>query len=259
MLDQRFGPLRVRLPAMPEGAHDAGTRCLVVLLHGYGAPGDDLVPLAAHLAAPALSKLGVRFAFPEAPLRLSPMFDSRAWWPIDLEQLEAALAAGTHRDRTSEEPQGMSDATDALASCVDALERELKPQSLIVGGFSQGSMLACDLAARGRRIDGLIVLSGTLLAADRWRAGFSALGADRGSKSLPPLPVLQSHGTRDPLLGIAQAELLRDALVSAGCAHRWLSFAGAHEIPLSVLSATATLISDVAASAGGGKQPEGEA
>lgn len=261
MLDQRFGPLRVRLsPELPGQSPPAqDPRALVVLLHGYGASGSDLVPLASYYNAPParLSALGVRFAFPEAPLKLSPVFDSRAWWAIDLEALEAALAAGTHRDRTVEDPPGMSAATDALASCLDALERELRPRRLIVGGFSQGSMLACDLVARGRQIDGLMVLSGTLLAADRWRAGFAALSASRKSRAgaagtaQPALPVFQSHGHQDPLLGMREAELLRDSFISAGFEHRWSPFVGAHEIPPSVLSGSSQFIADLVGRAEG--------
>jgi hypothetical protein len=49
---------------------DSGVRApCVVLCHGFGAPGDDLVPLADELfrLRPALARK-VRFAFPEAPL-----------------------------------------------------------------------------------------------------------------------------------------------------------------------------------------------
>ena len=61
------------LDAMVAGS---GTGPIVVLVHGFGAPGDDLVPLADEISAPA----GTRFVFPAAPLSLGP--DSRAWWMI---------------------------------------------------------------------------------------------------------------------------------------------------------------------------------
>ena len=63
----------------------------VVLCHGFGAPGDDLVPLAEVLSAPPRT----RFFFPEAPLALpAPYGDARAWWMLDLLRLEASFAAG---------------------------------------------------------------------------------------------------------------------------------------------------------------------
>ena len=59
-----------REPGQPEGA--------VVLCHGFGAGGDDLVPLHRELCGldPRLERQ--RFIFPEAPLSLGP--GSRAWW-----------------------------------------------------------------------------------------------------------------------------------------------------------------------------------
>src|SRR5690606_1507095 len=51
---------------------------LVVLLHGYGAAGDDLVFLAEELHRRLAGR--ARFALPEAPLR-GPA-NGRAWWPM---------------------------------------------------------------------------------------------------------------------------------------------------------------------------------
>ncbi len=63
---------------------------LVVLLHGFGAPGEDLVPLFRQLNVPS----EVRFAFPAAPVdlraKLGPGYaGGRAWWMIDTAALEA--------------------------------------------------------------------------------------------------------------------------------------------------------------------------
>jgi predicted esterase len=61
------------------GPAQASITC--VLLHGFGAPGDDLLPLAEALDLP------VRFVFPAAPLELGMggfYGDSRAWWMLDL-------------------------------------------------------------------------------------------------------------------------------------------------------------------------------
>src|SRR5947207_7301835 len=62
----------------------------VVLCHGYGASGTDLVPLAQPLlaAAAAGAKKPV-LIFPAAPLDLTEqgMPGGRAWWPVDLDRL----------------------------------------------------------------------------------------------------------------------------------------------------------------------------
>src|SRR3954447_22945350 len=90
----KLGPLRARTIVKTSGTTsknaDAGP-LTVVLMHGYGAPGDDLVSMASAVEAPA----GTTFVFPEAPLALSdPMMaflgDARAWWPVDIGRYERA-------------------------------------------------------------------------------------------------------------------------------------------------------------------------
>ncbi|MBX3181750.1 MAG: phospholipase [Polyangiaceae bacterium] len=228
----RFGPLRARVTPPRPGVADRG---LVVLLHGYGAPGGDLAPLGRQLPAPP----GVRFAFPEAPLELMPGYDARAWWPIDVAALEAALSAGTHRDRGLEDPPELPQVAAALEAFLDALTAELglTQAPLVLGGFSQGAMLSCELAARSARpLAGLMVLSGTLLAAERWAEGFKARAG---------LPVLQSHGRSDPLLSFADAERLKALFEAAATRHTWLPFHGQHELPRSLFEATGSFLGDL--------------
>jgi phospholipase/carboxylesterase len=108
---------------------------------------------------------------------------------------------------------------------------------LIVGGFSQGSMAACnavftrDLAPRG-----LIILSGTPANLEAWKAGM---------KSRHGLPVFQSHGTHDPLLSFQAAEELRDEMRRAGLRNEWVAFRGGHEIPVRVVDDLGMFISSL--------------
>ena len=55
---------------------DSPVTTAVVLLHGWGAAGDDLVALADELVRP-----GTRFFVPEGPL--VEMGGGRAWWHLD--------------------------------------------------------------------------------------------------------------------------------------------------------------------------------
>jgi phospholipase/carboxylesterase len=206
----------------------------VVLLHGFGAPGDDLVPLWEALAAPS----GTRFVFPEGRLAI-PYGPGRAWWMIDLEKLQRDQAAGRMRDLSAETQPGLADARSRVTAFLDELEKRLDvaPRQLILGGFSQGAMLACDVALRtDRALAGLVLMSGTLLCKSEWTP---LMGKRRG------LAVLQSHGSGDPLLPFSLAEQLRALLVQAGVAVDWVPFKGGHEIPPIVLAKLSRFLTEV--------------
>jgi phospholipase/carboxylesterase len=224
MKRERIADLDVVL-AGGDDREGGGSGPLVVLMHGFGAPGEDLVPLWRAMRVPP----GTRFAFPAAPLELHlmPGLDSRAWWHIDMVRLQTAIERGELRDLSSEEPEGLDAAREQLVALLDALSAELAPSALVLGGFSQGSMLATDVVLRtGRAVDALVVLSGTLLARDVWVPRMKVLAGK---------PVFQSHGTHDPILPFALAEQLRDALAAAGADVTFVPFRGVHEIPGPVL------------------------
>jgi phospholipase/carboxylesterase len=220
----RFGPLSAHLVGDP-----AATGPVVVLLHGFGAPGTDLVPLARVFQGPE----DARYVFLEAPVELpTPFGMGRAWWMIDPMRFQEAVARGTYDAIEKEEPEGMTEARAALSAALDAVEAELSPPSpgVVLGGFSQGSMLALDLALEepDRELAGLVLMSATLVARDRWVAGIP------GRKGLP---VLQSHGAHDPLLPFTQAQRLRGLLEDGGLDVTWIPFDGQHEIPPPVIHA----------------------
>ena len=230
---ETFGGLRVRITG-GDDREGGGRGPLVVLLHGFGAPGDDLVSLWRVLQAPQ----GTRFAFPEAPLEV-PGYGggARMWWMIDLRELERSLASGQARDRTREVPEGLAEARTKVVEMLDALETALEPSAVVLGGFSQGAMLSCDVALRTeRRLAGLVLLSGTFLAETEWRPLM-----DRREG----LPAFLSHGSADGMLPFAQSERLRDALVESGLPVTWAPFGGGHEIPRAVVDALGTFLRGV--------------
>ncbi len=224
MRTEKLGSLDVVITGGTD-RQGGGDGPIVVLLHGFGAPGDDLVPLWRALDVPG----SVRFAFPAAPLQLPWNFGGgRAWWMIDMELLqEIASGRATRADMTQSVPEGMPEARAMVRAMLDELSALLGGGPLVLGGFSQGAMLSLDVALHDERaLAGLVLLSGTLLAEVEWTAG---MARRRG------LPVLQSHGTADPLLPFAVATRLRDRLVEAGLPVEFIEFPGGHEIPPRVL------------------------
>jgi phospholipase/carboxylesterase len=225
MREAVLGGLKVRLVGGSDGRGE-GDGPIVLLLHGFGAPGHDLVPLADVIEVPG----GTRWLFPEAPLSLNMGFgDSRAWWIIDFSRIQEDRAAGRIRDLSVEIPQGLALARERFLAFLKELPQQFQIdyKKTVIGGFSQGAMLTCDAVLHtDYPFAGLVQLSGNLLA----RAIWSPLIPKRKA-----LPVFQSHGTLDDILPHIGAEHLRDALTQSGLAVEWQSFRGGHEIPKPVL------------------------
>ena len=224
-------------------------RIVVVLCHGYGAPGTDLVPLGQMLLRhPKISGI-VQFLFPEAPLSLEDigLYDGRAWWPLDMRRLQMAVALGTFRDLRKDCPPELPAARDMLTGLIrEWSKRTGVPVShFVLGGFSQGSMLATDVTLHlDENPAGLVILSGTLLNEDVWR---------ERAMHHKTLRVLQSHGTDDSILPFTSAGLLRDTLHHGGSDVEFLPFSGGHEIPSSVLDRLSSFLREAA---GDGRNPK---
>jgi phospholipase/carboxylesterase len=213
-----MGPLTVRATGHGDGP-------AILLCHGFGAPGDDLVAIAGAIDAGP----GVRWFFPAAPLDLG--WGGRAWWHIDLERRMELTARGQADQLRLETPPGLADARAALEATLAVLERDhgVRRDRLILGGFSQGAMLTTEIAlAAEAPFAGLAILSGTLISQDRWTAAARARG--------PSLHALMAHGRRDPLLRFADAEALRALLEEGGASVDWVEHGGQHEIPSVVLA-----------------------
>ena len=211
---------RARLGGLDVVVEGEGGGPAVVLLHGFGAPGEDLVPLGRMLDAPQ----GTRFVFPAAPIELGlPFSEARAWWMIDITRFERDVVEGRGASWTREVPAGLAAAREKLVALLDALDAP----KLVLGGFSQGAMLACDVALRdGRPLAGLALMSPTVVAEDEWAPRFDSR---RG------LPVFVSHGVDDPLLPYAVARRLAELWKAAGAEVEFVRFRGGHTIPSSVL------------------------
>ena len=235
-LTTTWGRLTVRV-LEPETCGEAVVNA--VFCHGYGAPGTDLVPLGQMLTElePQLSER-VRFIFPEAPHDLADlgMYGGRAWWNLDIFQLQQAVASGQYRDLVNESPAELPETREyfqqMLTECAAATG--LPPGRTILGGFSQGAMLSLDACLHAKeRPAGLVYWSGSYINQQEWRERMTRLSG---------LPVYQSHGRYDPILPFNLAVQLKDDLTTAGNPVQFLEFAGQHEIPLLALKQTAEFL-----------------
>lgn len=223
-----------------EDRDGGGEGPAIILCHGFGASGDDLVSLARVVdVGPDEAGRETRWFFPAAPLDLSSMFGgaARAWWNIDVEALVLRQQRGELREMAKETPDRLVRARAELLSTLDSLEAShaVRRDRTILGGFSQGAMLTTEVAlhAFDRPFAGLAVLSGTLLSEARW--------IEAAKRTGPALHALVTHGRRDPILPFIGAEALRDMLTAAGATVDFVPHGGQHEIPESALAGLARL------------------
>jgi phospholipase/carboxylesterase len=165
---------------------------LVVLVHGYGADGQDLIGLAQHWQGLLPT---VAFAAPNAPTRV-PGSPGYQWFPIS-------------RIDPHEMRKGVEAASPVLEEYLDAeLARlGLPPERLALAGFSQGTMLSLHLGLRRKVRPAAIV-------------GFSGLLAEPPTGGEIP-PILLTHGDSDTVIPPQAMFLAAAQLGLAGAAVQW--------------------------------------
>jgi phospholipase/carboxylesterase len=191
----------------------------VVLLHGYGASGDDLVSLARELERP-----GTRFLLPAAPLSLPE--GGRAWWDIEAVDRPRYVTDQPTSQAAAPNPQLEAARRGVQALLTRTLER-YAPEQLFIAGFSQGAMLSLDVAlAASPPVQRVAVLSGALLT-----DAAALLDAPRATRPA----VFISHGREDARLPYAGAERMKSELERRGFSVSFEPFSGGHEIPSPVV------------------------
>ena len=164
------------LDAMRWGPTDGQAKQLVVLCHGVGADGRDLIDLAPHWAA-ALPHAA--FVAPDAPEPYEMAPTGRQWYRIG-DHNPALMAAGAARS------------SPLLDEFLDAeLARLALPaDAYALMGFSQGAMMVLYTGLR-RAVapKAILAFSGALLAPGR-------LAEERRNAA----PVLLVHGEADPVV-----------------------------------------------------------
>ncbi len=223
---KKVGPLEV----LDFGPENAPT---VVMFHGYGADAYDLSSLRNEIR----TKHPLRWIFPQGPLSvpIGPGYTGRAWFSIDMTEHERAAREETHVDYSKKSTERMTSSKQKALEMLKALDVPM--EKLILGGFSQGSMLALELtlelpvAPRG-----LIIYSGTLV---------DEVGTRTRAKLKPNFPFFQSHGEYDQILGFQGAANLEIALTESGWDGALLAFDGGHELPPVVLRESSSYLQKI--------------
>ena len=196
--------LQTEGPRQPPAAGGAPEQ-LVVLLHGYGADGNDLIGLAPYLARILPQAYFVAPHAPE-PCEMAPT--GYQWF-------------GISRFDPNERERGAERAAPILNAFLDReLQRHgLDESRLCLIGFSQGTMMSLHVGLRRERpLAGILGFSGMLVAPER---------LPQDIRSRPP--ILLVHGDADEVLpveaifeaaqGLAAAEVAAEWHISRGIGH----------------------------------------
>ena len=176
-------------PMVPPLLGGAPTQA-VVLLHGYGSDGQDLIGLAQYWRD---LLPGALFVAPNAPERCRDNFSGYQWYPIDYSRPEARF-------------EGAAAARPVVVEFLADLwaQTGLGPGATLLGGFSQGAMMALTVGVSlEAALGGALGFSGALIEPAAWRPGGG-----------PKPPICLVHGDRDevvhPELSVEAAKVLRE-------------------------------------------------
>lgn len=179
-------------PVVMPASGNAPT-ALVILAHGYGANGDDLIGLAPHLQRVLPD---AAFVSPNAPERCagSPMGGYQWFGLTDLSE--------------EERWNGTVKAAPVLDAFIDAklAEFSLDESRLALLGFSQGTMMSLHVGLRRpKQLAGILGYSGALVGAHRLKDDI---------KSRPPVQLV--HGDMDQILPVGNMKQAAMTLEAVG-------------------------------------------
>lgn len=188
----------------------------IVFLHGYDMTAAHLTPFGHSLAVP-----GVAYAFPQAPDAVS--VTGRAWWTRT--GAHDGVVPDIPRDLWQTNPEGRIRARLRISDFVTTLRRQC-PEPIVLAGFSQGGMLACDAVLLADvEVAGLALMSASCIAFSEWH---------ERRQRLEQMPSFISHGRGDLDLSFAAGQRLSTFFRDAGAALTWVPFDGGHNIPFPV-------------------------
>lgn len=177
-------------PLLPPRSGRPATQA-VILLHGYGADGSDLISLGQHWSQLLPDAL---FVAPNAPEPCAGSPFGFQWFPLQVDRIAGRI-------------EGAKTAAPILTEFLADLwaQTGIPPSRTILAGFSQGAMMALHVGtALEQELAGIIAFSGAFVPAD----GFGAGG------SRPPATLI--HGELDQVVDPALSRQAATDLTAAG-------------------------------------------
>jgi phospholipase/carboxylesterase len=175
---------------------------MLILLHGLAADENDLIGLADELGD-GLAVISLR-----APYKTG--YGGYCWFPIDF------LPDG---GRIIDETIALQSLGELILE-IERLTAELRPRKVVLGGFSQGAMMAA----------GVLFQRPDLLSASWLMSGRLVSSFNLTAQTVTPIPVLQQHGLYDDVLPVEEGRELAAAVRARGHLLTYVEYAMAHQI-----------------------------
>jgi phospholipase/carboxylesterase len=189
----------------------------VIWMHGLGADGSDFVPIVNELDIDGTPE--IRFLFPHAPMRPVTINNGavmRAWYDISLGDLEG-------NSRRADE-QGVRESQAQITALLEREEkRGMKPERIVLAGFSQGGAIALQAGLRyPRKLAGVMALSTYLPLAESLPR--EAAPANKAT------PLFMAHGTYDPVVPAVMGAGSMTLLAGLGYTIEWRQYPMQHSV-----------------------------
>ncbi len=196
---------------------------LFVLLHGWGANYQDLVPLAPYLQ---LSQC--QFLFPNAPFAHPQVPGGQMWYDLAIDPMTMMPTIPWHLDGgTDADNDYLTKSRSHLTDWLRSLESTtgIPLSQTLLAGFSQGGAMALDVG-----LD--LPLAGVISCSGYWHRSTAPSATPPGT-TVPP--VLLVHGEFDPVVPVNAARSARDRLQHVGVSVDYAEYPMGHEIALPAL------------------------
>ena len=200
----------------PKTEHKAS----VIWLHGLGADGHDFEPIVPELNLP--DELGVRFIFPNAPVRpvtINGGMAMRAWYDVKAPNL-----------REQEDVESRTESDALIIQYINAeMEKGIPANKIILAGFSQGGAITLHTGLRfPEKLAGLLALSTYLPLTSQ---------LEKEATEYKDIPIMMAHGIADPVIPVDQGKASCQTLKELGYDVDWSEYMMQHAVCLEEINA----------------------
>lgn len=196
----------------------------IIIFHGYGSNAQNLSSLSR-----LKLKTPCRWIVPNGLLKHEEsygIFDGYSWFPL-------------YKDKTGTRKEHKDSIYYLDKHCEQFLEfiesLKLKSDKIILGGFSQGGVMALNLALRMKTPPLALIMMSSILFPEHILNNKKNILFKGGS-------FFQSHGKQDDVLLYSQSQKIYSFLKSLKWEGEFFSFEGGHDIPPEVLKKIQTYI-----------------